>query len=166
MKKTANTSVRNIAIIAHVDHGKTTLVDAMFRQSGIFRENQALEERLMDTLDLERVDLVGHSWGGKVAMDFTAAHPERVRRLVLVDPVPPQGLHWLLRLGEGVAASAFATERARFPSRAALEQGLEVALGTLRDRPRPASERLHKAAAATSGAVLSGNSMTRQCSGL
>jgi GTP-binding protein len=49
-----NHRLRNIAIIAHVDHGKTTLVDAMFRQSGIFRENQELEERLMDTLDLER----------------------------------------------------------------------------------------------------------------
>jgi len=49
-----NDKLRNIAIIAHVDHGKTTLVDAMFRQSGIFRENQNLEERLMDTLDLEK----------------------------------------------------------------------------------------------------------------
>ncbi len=49
-----NDNLRNIAIIAHVDHGKTTLVDAMFRQSGIFRENQELEERLMDTLDLEK----------------------------------------------------------------------------------------------------------------
>ncbi|KPJ78267.1 MAG: GTP-binding protein TypA [Deltaproteobacteria bacterium SG8_13] len=49
-----NNQLRNIAIIAHVDHGKTTLVDAMFRQSGLFRANQAVEERLMDTLDLER----------------------------------------------------------------------------------------------------------------
>ncbi|RLB94337.1 MAG: translational GTPase TypA, partial [Deltaproteobacteria bacterium] len=49
-----NDNLRNIAIIAHVDHGKTTLVDAMFRQSGLFRENQAVDERLMDNLDLER----------------------------------------------------------------------------------------------------------------
>ncbi|MDH3827259.1 MAG: GTP-binding protein, partial [Desulfobacterales bacterium] len=49
-----NKSLRNIAIIAHVDHGKTTLVDAMFRQSGLFRDNQEVDERLMDTLDLER----------------------------------------------------------------------------------------------------------------
>ena len=49
-----NNSLRNIAIIAHVDHGKTTLVDAMFRQSGLFRDNQEVQERLMDTLDLER----------------------------------------------------------------------------------------------------------------
>src|ERR1700686_4303579 len=47
-------NIRNIAIIAHVDHGKTTLVDAMLRQSGIFRENQELVERVMDSNDLER----------------------------------------------------------------------------------------------------------------
>ena len=47
-------NIRNIAIIAHVDHGKTTLVDEMLRQSGIFRENQALIERVMDSGDLER----------------------------------------------------------------------------------------------------------------
>jgi GTP-binding protein len=45
---------RNIAIIAHVDHGKTTLVDGMLNQSGIFRENQQVEERMMDSMDLER----------------------------------------------------------------------------------------------------------------
>ena len=46
--------LRNIAIIAHVDHGKTTLVDAMLRQSGMFRENQEVVERVMDSNDLER----------------------------------------------------------------------------------------------------------------
>jgi len=49
-----NTSIRNIAIVAHVDHGKTTLVDAMLRQSGIFRENEEVAERVMDSNDLER----------------------------------------------------------------------------------------------------------------
>src|SRR5256885_11208610 len=49
-----STDIRNIAIIAHVDHGKTTLVDAMLRQSGIFRANQELVERVMDSNDLER----------------------------------------------------------------------------------------------------------------
>jgi GTP-binding protein len=49
-----NSSVRNIAIIAHVDHGKTTLVDAMLRQSGIFRAGEAVVERVMDSNDLER----------------------------------------------------------------------------------------------------------------
>ncbi|MBN1697182.1 MAG: translational GTPase TypA [Spirochaetales bacterium] len=47
-------NIRNIAIIAHVDHGKTTLVDQMFRQSGMFRDNQAVAERMMDSMDLER----------------------------------------------------------------------------------------------------------------
>ena len=46
--------IRNIAIIAHVDHGKTTLVDAMLKQCGIFRENEQVEERVMDSNDLER----------------------------------------------------------------------------------------------------------------
>src|SRR4026207_1532311 len=49
-----NDKIRNIAIIAHVDHGKTTLVDGMLRQSGIFRANEEVMERVMDSNDLER----------------------------------------------------------------------------------------------------------------
>src|ERR1700710_869505 len=47
-------NIRNIAIIAHVDHGKTTLVDAMLKQSGIFRANETVEDRVMDSNDLEK----------------------------------------------------------------------------------------------------------------
>lgn len=49
-----NNKIRNIAIIAHVDHGKTTLVDHMLRQSGTFRQNQEVSDRVMDSMDLER----------------------------------------------------------------------------------------------------------------
>ena len=49
-----STPIRNIAIIAHVDHGKTTLVDAMLRQAGTFRANEALTERVMDSNELEK----------------------------------------------------------------------------------------------------------------
>src|SRR6266436_4836294 len=70
-----NELFRNIAIIAHVDHGKTTLVDAMLKQSGLFRANETVVERMMDSNDLERergitiniVDTPGHSdFGGEV----------------------------------------------------------------------------------------------------
>lgn len=54
MQKFVRDDIRNIAIIAHVDHGKTTLVDAMLKQSGIFRANQQVEERVMDSNELER----------------------------------------------------------------------------------------------------------------
>jgi GTP-binding protein len=54
MKSDQRKDIRNIAIIAHVDHGKTTLVDAMLRQSGTFRENEQVRDRVMDSMDLER----------------------------------------------------------------------------------------------------------------
>jgi GTP-binding protein len=118
-------SIRNIAIIAHVDHGKTTLVDQMFRQAGVFRANQAVETRVMDSNPLERergitilakntavywhgvkiniVDTPGHSdFGGEV---------ERILRMV-------DGVVLLVDAAEGPMPQT------RFVTRKALELGL------------------------------------------
>ena len=119
--------IRNVAIIAHVDHGKTTLVDAMLKQSGIFREGQAVESRILDSNPLERergitilakntavthggvkfniVDTPGHSdFGGEV---------ERVLQMV-------QGVLLLVDAAEGVMPQT------RFVLRKALELDLRA----------------------------------------
>jgi GTP-binding protein len=118
--------IRNIAIIAHVDHGKTTLVDQMFRQAGVFRANQAVQERVMDSNPLERergitilakntavtwhgvkiniVDTPGHAdFGGEV---------ERILRMV-------DGVVLLVDAAEGPMPQT------RFVTRKALELGLQ-----------------------------------------
>ena len=94
-----NSNTRNVAIIAHVDHGKTTLVDAMLRQSGIFRVNEEVAERVMDSNDLERergitilAKATGIRYGGvKINIVDTPGHSdfggEVERALKLVDGV-------------------------------------------------------------------------------
>jgi GTP-binding protein len=128
MKKLDNNDkIRNIAIIAHVDHGKTTLVDHMFRQSGLFRDNQEIADRVMDSMDLERergitiaakncsvlwhdikiniLDTPGHSdFGGEVE-----------RALMMVD-----GVVLLVDASEGPLPQT------RFVLKKALEAGLKI----------------------------------------
>jgi len=96
---TVQKNIRNIAIIAHVDHGKTTLVDAMLKQSGVFRENEVVNERVMDSGDLERErgitilakNLSIHFEGTKINIVDTPGHSdfggEVERILKMVDSV-------------------------------------------------------------------------------
>src|SRR3954454_4883737 len=131
------TDIRNVAIIAHVDHGKTTLVDAMLRQSGVFAAHEALTDRVMDSMDQERergitilaknaavrygevklnlVDTPGHAdFGGEVE-----------RGLTMVD-----GVMLLVDASEGPLPQT------RFVLRKALEAGLPVILVVNKvDRP-------------------------------
>ncbi|SPY04973.1 GTP-binding protein [Neisseria meningitidis] len=65
--------IRNIAIIAHVDHGKTTLVDQLLRQSGTFRANQQVDERVMDSNDLEK-EPASHILAKNTAIDYEGYH--------------------------------------------------------------------------------------------
>ena len=86
--------IRNIAIIAHVDHGKTTLVDQLLRQSGTFRANQQVDERVMDSNDLEKergITILAKN----TAIDYEGYHinivdtPGRTEMLGLGHGVPP-----------------------------------------------------------------------------
>jgi GTP-binding protein len=117
--------VRNIAIIAHVDHGKTTLVDALLWQSGTFRANEAVAERVMDSIDLERekgITIMAkntsvHFKGVKINIVDTPGHAdfggEVERTLMLVD-----GVMLLVDASEGPLPQT------RFVLRKALELGL------------------------------------------
>jgi GTP-binding protein len=137
--------IRNIAIIAHVDHGKTTLVDHLIRQAGTFRENQQVEERLMDSMDLEKergitiaaknasymykehkiniVDTPGHSdFGGEV---------ERILNMV-------DGAILLVDASEGPLPQT------RFVLKKALEQNLKVIVCINKiDRPDSRIQEVH-----------------------
>ncbi|WP_312501220.1 translational GTPase TypA [Lacrimispora sp.] len=119
--------VRNVAIIAHVDHGKTTLVDALLKQSGIFRENQEVMERVMDSNDIERErgitilskNTAVHYNGTKINIIDTPGHAdfggevERVLKMV-------NGVILVVDAYEGVMPQT------KFVLRKALELGLSV----------------------------------------
>ena len=117
--------IRNIAIIAHVDHGKTTLVDAMLRQSGTFRENERLTERVMDNLDLER------ERGITIMAKNTAIHYKSVKINIVDTPGHSDfggEVERVLKMVDGVMLLVDASEgplpQTRFVLRKALEQKL------------------------------------------
>lgn len=125
--KTKREDIRNVAIIAHVDHGKTTLVDALLKQSGIFRENQEVVERVMDSNDIERErgitilskNTAVHFHGTKINIIDTPGHAdfggevERVLKMV-------NGVILVVDAYEGVMPQT------KFVLRKALELGLSV----------------------------------------
>src|SRR5437016_2152161 len=118
-------SIRNIAIIAHVDHGKTTLVDHMLRQAGIFRENQHVQERVMDSNPLER------ERGITILAKNTAVHWRDVKINIVDTPGHADfggEVERILRMVDGVVVLVDAVEgpmpQTRFVLRKALELGL------------------------------------------
>ncbi len=130
-------AIRNIAIIAHVDHGKTTLVDAMLQQSGIYREHQVVIERVMDSIDLERekgITIMAKNTavvyrGVKINIVDTPGHAdfggEVERTLLMVD-----GVLLLVDASEGPLPQT------RFVLKKALERELPVILVVNKiDRP-------------------------------
>jgi GTP-binding protein len=117
--------IRNIAIIAHVDHGKTTLVDAMLKQSGTFRENERITERVMDSLDLEK------ERGITIMAKNTAIHYKSVKINIVDTPGHSDfggEVERVLKMVDGVMLLVDASEgplpQTRFVLRKALEEKL------------------------------------------
>ncbi len=92
-------------------------------------------EQLLDALDLDQVDLAGHSWGGLVVAHFAATRPERVRSLILADPVLPQGLNRIYRALDAVLDALFAAERGPFPDEASWWNAYHLIEFLFRDDP-------------------------------
>lgn len=119
--------IRNIAIIAHVDHGKTTLVDAMLKQSGLYRANEKVVERVMDSMDLER------ERGITIMAKNTAVHYGLTKINILDTPGHSDfggEVERVLKLADGVALLVDASEgplpQTRYVLSKALEQKLPV----------------------------------------
>lgn len=122
-----NDKVRNIAIIAHVDHGKTTLVDFMLRQSGIFRENQDVSERVMDNMDLEK------ERGVTISAKNCAARWKNVKINILDTPGHADfggEVERAIKMVDGAVLLVDAAEgplpQTRFVLQKALESGLKI----------------------------------------
>ena len=117
--------IRNIAIIAHVDHGKTTLVDAMLRQSGTFRENEQVRERVMDSMDLER------ERGITIMAKNTSVHYRDVKINILDTPGHADfggEVERVLKMVDGVMLLVDAAEGCLPQTRFVLRKALEARL--------------------------------------
>lgn len=115
-------------------HGDSDTPTADYTADTVARETLAL----LEGLGHDEVDLVGHSWGGKIAFAMAALAPNRVHRLVLADPVPPGGLNPLLRRVPELIDAAFAPERRVYPNRESFLAGMRelayLATGDALDR--------------------------------
>ena len=117
------TDLRNIAIIAHVDHGKTTLVDEMLRQGGIYRDNQEMEDRVMDSNDLER------ERGITILAKNTAIHYKDVKINVIDTPGHADfggEVERILKMVNGVILLVDAAEGPMPQTRFVLEKALSM----------------------------------------
>ena len=128
-KKMRKSSLRNVAIIAHVDHGKTTLVDGLLKQSGIFKAHQEVEERVMDSMDLER------ERGITITAKNTAVFYDDIKINILDTPGHADfggEVERSLNLVDGALLLVDASEgplpQTRFVLKKALENGLPIIL--------------------------------------
>ena len=126
----ARTDLRNIAIIAHVDHGKTTLVDGLLRQARVFRENQVVAERIMDSNDLERERGITILAKNTAVTVWDAAAQQRVKINIVDTPGHADfggEVERVLNMVDGVLLLVDAAEgpmpQTRFVLRKALQRG-------------------------------------------
>ena len=125
MEKITRNDIRNIAIIAHVDHGKTTLVDGMLKQSGIFRSNEKVEERVMDSNDLER------ERGITILAKNTAVHYQGIKINIVDTPGHADfggEVERVLKMVDGVLLLVDAYEGPMPQTRFVLKKALELSL--------------------------------------
>ena len=123
--KTSREDIRNIAIIAHVDHGKTTLVDELLKQSGVFRSNQVVAERVMDSNDIER------ERGITILSKNTAVYYNDVKINIIDTPGHADfggEVERVLKMVNGVILVVDAFEGAMPQTRFVLKKALELSL--------------------------------------